>query len=397
MAAVQPRTAGVEPGGGRAQIGLVALVQVLAMAPWFAAAAATPSMAAEWGRSASELSWLTSAVQLGFVGGAVGMAWFGVPDRVPPARLLPLGASLAALATAVPALVGAPFAVVLACRAVTGAALATVYPPGIRVAASWTVRFRGTAVALLVGALTLGSAVPRLAPTDPPLAWRTTFLLAAGSAVVAALLATRLRLGPHARPAPRFDPRRAREVFTVPRQRRPALGYIGHMWELYAFWTWLPALTEQASVSSPLVTPFAIAGLAGALGSLGAGVLADRVGRDRVARGALLVSGVCCLASPLVPVLPLWALAVFLLVWGAAVVGDSPLWSAMLGDASPPDSVGTALTVQTAAGFATTVASIALLPVIASAISWRLAFTTLAIGPALGLLASRDRGARPAT
>lgn len=389
IAAVGGAAVRTAPARATRQVLLVALVQVLAMAPWFVGSAASAGLEVAWSMSVGQLSWLTSAVQVGFVLSAVALAWWSVPDRVAPARLIGVAAVVAAVTTILPAVLSLGFAPVLVSRVLTGAALAGVYPPGIRVATSWTVRRRGTAVAVLVGALTLGSAVPRLAPVEPPIGWQALFVTAGAAALLAAVLASRLELGPHARSSRGFDPGAVGAVFREPAQRRPTLGYLGHMWELYAFWTWLPAFLVASGLGGNTWPgpAFWIAGVAGLAGCLVAGTLADRWGKVRVASVALGTSGVCCLLSPVVALLPAGLGLLFLVVWGAAVVADSPLYSALLGDAAPADQVGTALTVQTATGFALTVASIRLLPVVAGAVTWRWAFVALALGPVVGLWA----------
>jgi sugar phosphate permease len=266
---------------------------------------------------------------------------------------------------------------------------------------SWFPRTRGTALGVLIGALTLGSAVPQLLAAVNPVAWTAVLLGAALLAVLGAAICLALvRVGPHARPSPPLEPRYVLRMFADRPQRLVNLGYFGHMWELYALWAWLPAYIaasytawppgadDEAGVSGTVSgTAFVVIGVAGAAGCVLAGWLADRYGRALVAMVAMLASGGCGLLSVVVFGAHPAVFGVLLLVWGATVIADSALFSAALSEVADPRYVGTALTAQTAIGFLLTVVTIQALPVLADAVGWRAAVVLLTIGPLLGAVA----------
>jgi MFS family permease len=203
--------------------------------------------------------------------------------------------------------------------------------------------------------------------------------------------------GPYVSNSARFDPGAAARVFSDRRTRLATLGYLGHMWELYAVWTWIAAyasaslgVISRATPSSPMGSAIAFATIgSGALGSAAAGLFADRLGKARVATWAMLVSGACCAVAGFVFLAPLPVLFVFAIIWGVAVVADSAQLSALVAEYSPRDHVGTALTIQTCTGFLLTMASIRLLPIAAQAIGWQWVFLCLVPGPFLGAWALR--------
>jgi MFS family permease len=380
----------------RRQLALIALVQVLAMALWFSMSAVVPSLRADWGISAQQAGWLTTAVQLGFVTGAVASAAANLPDVVRPPLLIGASAAAGAIVTLLLAVAADGLATALPLRFLTGFALAGVYPVGMRLMASWFDRGRGFALGVLVGALTLGSALPQLL-NGTTLPWRGVLTAAALLALAAAAIALlALRTGPHIAPSPPFEPTYVLRMVRDRAQRLVNLGYLGHMWELYAMWTWLPAYVAASYAAwrpdadgrlAVGATAFAAIGLAGAAGCLAGGRLADRHGRPRVTMGAMLLSAACCglaaLAFGAHPVV----LVPLLLVWGAAVIADSAQFSAALTEVADPRYVGTALTAQTAAGFLLTILTIQGLPVAVDELGWQGAVPLLAAGPLAGTLA----------
>jgi MFS family permease len=381
----------------RRQLGLIALVQVLAMALWFSASAVVPSLREEWSISQGSAALLTVAVQVGFVTGAVTSALLNLADRVRPGMLIGVCAAVGALATAALAAWSDALPSALALRFVTGCALAGVYPVGLRLMASWFDRRRGFALGVLVGALTLGSALPQLLNGLTHLPWRGVLAAASALALASALLSvTLLRPGPHAAPAPPFEPRYVLRMVADRRQRLVNLGYLGHMWELYALWTWLPAFIAASYAAwrggsdtraAVGISAFCAIGLAGVAGCLVAGWIADHYGRARTTIVAMAVSASCCmLAAPAFGADPL-ILVPLLLVWGAAVIADSAQFSAALSEVADRRYVGTALTAQTATGFLLTIATIQGLPLAVDAIGWRGAMPLLGIGPVAGAVA----------
>ena len=385
------------PGVQRA---LIAVVQVLGLAVWFSASAVVPALREAWGVSAAAAVWLTASVQLGFVLGAVASTALNLADRVPPHRLMAAGAVCAAACTAVFAAAAHGLGTAIPLRFATGVCLAAVYPVGMKLTASWAPPAgRGRAFGILIGALTLGSALPHLIGGLADLPWRGVMATAAGCAVAGAVVALLLvRPGPlFATGAPPY-PRYALRMFAERGPRLVNLGYFGHMWELYALWTWLPtfliagetARTGRAGDTALLA--FLAIGVAGVAGCLLGGWAADRFGRPAAAVSALVVSGACCLVSPLFfGAAPVWVAALGV-VWGAAVIADSGVFSTSLSEVADPRYVGTALTAQTAIGFALTVVTIQLVPVLAGVTGWQWAFWLLVPGPLAGALAMRAFG-----
>ena len=380
------------------QLAWLSLAMFLGMTLWFSATAANAPIVAEFHLSPSQTAWLTMAVQGGFVIGTLVAALVNLPDIVNPRRLFAAGCVLAAAANA--GLVRADGVVMLiALRAVTGAALAWVYPPGMKIAAGWFEQRRGAALGVLIGALTVGSAFPHLlASAGATIPWRTLMLSAsalalAGGAIVVSLVGD----GPYVSSSARFDPAAVGRVFSDRRTRLATLGYLGHMWELYAVWTWIAAfasaslgLSAGATPSSPAGSAIAFAAIgSGAIGSAAAGLLADRIGKARVASVAMMVSGACCAAAGFLFHAPAPVLFLFAIVWGVAVVADSAQLSALVAQFSPRDHVGTALTIQTCAGFLLTMASIRLLPIAAQVVGWQWVFICLVPGPVFGVIALR--------
>ena len=381
------------PGKGFS-LGVIALAQVLALSVWFAGAAALPALQAEAGLPRAAAAALSSAVQIGFVIGALISAAFALPDRFDARRVFAAGALIAALAslTAISAEPGS--VAMIAARAVAGAGLALVYPVGMKLAASWADGDAGLLVGLLVGALTLGSAAPHLAaPLLETLSWRAPFLLSAGAALAASILIFASGAGPAFTRAPAFRPGAA---FAALKRKDLALinlGYLGHMWELYAMWAWTGAFIAAWRASRGLETgaetglfTFAIVAV-GAAGALGAGWIADRAGRAVTAGTALAIGGMCALATPVAWAGPGWLLGAVLLVYGITVIADSAQFSAALAERAPKDLAGSLLTLQTATGFALTAVSVQLAPLWAEAIGWRFVFVPLVIGPVIGVAA----------
>jgi MFS family permease len=356
------------------------------MATWFSASAVVPQLREDWDLSRNAAAWLTIAVQLGFVGGALCMSALNVADVLPPHRVVFAGSVGAAGTNALVALADGP-AAAIPLRLATGFFLAGVYPPALKLMSTWFRRGRGTALGVLVGALTLGSALPHLVNGLGGLDWQTVILVTSIVTVAGGTLAlVAVPEGPYPFPAARFDPHQVRRVFANRAVRLASLGYFGHMWELYAMWAWFLVFARDTLFESGTVaalTTFAVIGV-GAAGCAAGGMLGDRVGREATTAVFMACSGACALTIGLLPT----ALAVAVaLAWGFTVIADSAQFSTLVTEHADQAYVGTALGLQLAVGFTLTVATIWLIPVLEAAVGWRWAFAFLTPGPALGTAA----------
>ncbi|MGI9078998.1 MAG: MFS transporter [Gemmatimonadaceae bacterium] len=373
-------------------LAILGTAELFGMAAWFSASAVAPQLAELWGLSASESGWLSTAVQLGFVAGTALAALLNLPDIL-PSRWYFAGSSLLAAGTnaALVAVTDYPAALVL--RALTGVCLAGVYPPAMKMISTWFERSRGLAIGTLIGALTVGKAMPYLIHAVPGVSWQAIVLAASvGSLLAAVLVALCYYDGPVSFPRRPFSWALAGSVLRVREYRLVLGGYCGHMLELYACWVWIPAFLaasaarQNASDSAVWVLAFAVIAV-GAIGCVWGGVVADRIGHARLVILALAASGSCALLTPLVFGRSMFLLAPVVLVWGMTVIADSAQFSTLVTRAVPPHAVGTALTLQTSVGFLLTTLSIQIVPPVVELVGWRYAFPALAIGPALGIWA----------
>ncbi|RWE48459.1 MAG: MFS transporter [Mesorhizobium sp.] len=396
MTAVSGNPLGMAADGGRWRVlSLLCLAVVLSLTTWFSATAILPELTQELVLGAGEEAWLTNGVQVGFVIGALAASLVNLPDLVRLSRLMAAAALVAALANASLLLHPGPGGVIAA-RIVTGAALAGVYPPALKLVATWFTRDRGLALGAVIGALTVGSALPHLfRAVSTSFDWRPVVAAASLATAIGALLFLLFaREGPYPFGKAVFEPSRIGQVFRERPLLLANLGYLGHMWELYAMWAWLLAYTRAAfeaqaigSVAAASLSTFFVVA-SGILGCLLGGYLSDRIGRTATTAGMMIVSGSCALLMGFLFAGPLWLFMLVAVVWGISVIGDSAQFSAAVTELGDRRFVGTALSVQLGLGFALTVLAIWLTPRFADFIGgWRWAFLLLVPGPLLGAAA----------
>jgi MFS family permease len=373
------------------------IAEVCGMSLWFVSAAVLPGIVAEVPMSAAQQAALSSGVQGGFVIGALALAISGLPDRLDPRHVFAACAVLAGVANALLLVVPPDTAGAVLLRVTTGALLAGVYPIGMKIAVGWGAKDRGLLVGALVGAVALGSASPHFLALTGGADWRTTVMLASGLAVFGGLLALLAKLGPHHVRAAAFNPAAIGTAWTNKGVRLAVLGYLAHMWELYAMWAWigLLAASSYALVMAPdealwlaSLTAFLVIAT-GAVACVPAGWLADRVGKAQVAGGAMVISGGAAVLAAATYGGPVWLVLPVLILWGASVIPDSPQLSALVADHAPPEQTGSLLTFQTALGFGLTMITVQATPVLASLWGWPPVLLVMALGPVVGIACMR--------
>lgn len=377
-------------------IALIAVCQVFALSLWFSATALIPVLKLEFNLSGFQASLLTSSVAVGFVLGTLISAILSLADRIPPRAFFAAATFIAALANVCIIFLDPLSPIVIVLRLVTGMCMAGIYPVGMKIISTWAEKDTGLLVGLLVGALTLGSAVPHILNLldTSGLDWRLPLVASSALALVAVLLIGFTKLGGPIPKAPRFDPALALHAWKYKPLRLANFGYFGHMWELYAMWAWIGVFFLESFRLSGMAEPRLAANLAtfatiavGGIGSLLAGLAADRMGRTTLTIAAMAVSGSCAVligflfgSSPLL-------LIIVALIWGMSIVADSAQFSTCVIELSPPNMIGTMLTIQTCVGFLISLATIHLIPDFVELVGWEYAFSILAIGPLLGVIA----------
>ena len=379
-------------------LGLLGFAELLGMSLWFSASAVTPQLRQIWGLTTAEGAWLTTIVQLGFVCGTALAAVLNLADVIPARGLFSASALLGAAANA--AILAAPgYRTALVLRFLTGFFLAGVYPPAMKMTATWFRSQRGLAIGVIVGALTVGKAIPYLVRAIPHVGVRPVVLTASVGAVLAALLVGAwYREGPYPFTSRPFSWTHVGDVVRVREWRLATASYLGHMFELYAFWTWIPAFLAASVAAGSggrfraprLISLLAFTTIAiGGAGSVWGGLFADKRGRERLVSISLFMSGSCCLLSGVLFGGPIWILGALAMTWGFFVIADSAQFSTLVTESVPPHTVGTALTIQTSLGFLLTMLPMQVVPLIAQQVGWRWGFTILALGPVAGIAAIR--------
>lgn len=379
--------------GPVASLALLVVAEVFGLSLWFSAAAVLPGLAEHAGASLAALAGLTTATQAGFVCGALCLAATGLPDRIDPRRLFALSCLGAAAANAALLVLPPQGMAAHLSRALVGAALAGVYPVGLKIAVGWSERRRGLITGLLVGALTLGTALPHVVVLTGGPGWRVTIVATTALAVAAAGLILFAGLGPFHAKAARLRLGVLGLAWTNRRIRLAFAGYFGHMWELYAFWAWVSPIAAtsaagQVADAARFGAAVAAAGIAlGGLACIPAGWLADRFGRARIAGAAMAVSAAAGLGAAAGFGGAPWLMALLLGLWGGSIVADSAQFSSLVADNAPRESAGSLMALQTALGFALSAVTVQALPAFAGAAGWPAALAALAIGPVLGAAA----------
>ena len=379
-------------------LALIAVAELLGMSVWFAANAVAPQLVSRWHLSASEAGWLSTVVQFGFVAGTAFVALLNLADTLDSRTIFSVSALAAAAANA--CLLFTPtYRWTVACRAVTGFFLAGVYPPAMKMASTWFRERRGLAIGIVVGALTIGKALPYLIHALAGADLRAVVAGASLAAVTGAvLIAVAYVDGPAPFPRRPFKAALVADVLRNRNYREVLGGYGGHMLELYACWIWIPAFLAASAASRGLSTEAAATQVnllsfaviaSGAVGCVVGGELADRIGHVRLVVGAMTVSGLSALLTPFVFGRSTWLVTLLLFVWSISVIADSAQFSTLVTRVVPSDTTGTALTLQTSIGFLLTTITIQLVPLLVTRVGWQYAFPVLALGPAIGIAAIR--------
>jgi MFS family permease len=371
---------------------VLTMALVFGLSTWFSATAVVPQLEVAWVLSATAKAWLTISVVLGFVVGALVSALLNIPDRVRPQIVMLVGCVGAGFANlglvwAGGSEVGIPL------RFVTGFLIAGVYPPSFKLISTWYRQGRGLAFGVLAAGIIFGNSLPHLVNAVGGVAWESVISVTSVLSIVGGVLALVVKDGPFPFPPSRFDPAQMGRIFSNRGVRLASIGYFGHMWELFAMAAWFVVffgdhLVEQGGDALPgaaFVTFLVIA--MGAAGSWVGGAIADRWGRTNFTAAMLTVSGLCSLGIGLLFTGPTWAVVLVGLIWGFTVVADSAQFSAIVTEVGDQSYVGTALTMQIAVGFTISAATIWLIPIVEEAVSWRWAFSLLALGPLVGIIA----------
>ena len=374
---------------------LLIVAEMAALSMWFVSAAILPDMLRETEISSFRQAAMTSGVQVGFVTGALVSAVFGISDRVDPRRFFAACAWSAALANGLLVMTEPGSVVAITLRFLTGTLLAGVYPVGMKIAVGWGTKDRGFLVGSLIGALTLGSALPYLIVLSGGADWRFTVIATSIAAAIAGLLALGTALGPHHSKAATFDISVITTAWTNRRLRLAYAGYLGHMWELYAMWAWVGVaaaasyrVTLDAETAQTLATATAFVAIgAGSVACVVAGKFADRIGKAQIAIIALVCSSSGAVLTGLSLGGPVWITFALFTFWGIAIIPDSAQFSALVADASPPEHAGSLMTFQTALGFTLTFFTVQATPMLADALGWPVVFYILALGPVFGVVA----------
>lgn len=375
----------------------IVIAQFCCTSLWFAGNSVLNDIAGAFQTGSGFLANLTSAVQFGFISGTLVFALLAIADRFSPSKVFFVSAVIASIFNLAMLLGEISPEVLLFFRFMTGFFLAGIYPVGMKIASDYYQKGLGLSLGYLVGALVLGTALPHLLKNfTAGMPWQYVIGATSALALLGGLFLWLLVPdGPYRKPGQRLHFSAFLNSFKMPGFRSAAFGYFGHMWELYTFWAFVPVMLAnyqkhhpEVALNIPLLSFFIIA--CGGLACVGGGYLSHRFGPKKVATGALFLSGICCLLSPvfLLPSSVVWLLGM-LFFWGLVVIADSPQFSTLVAQNTPETWRGTALTIVNCTGFAITIVSIQTMRLLAEYFDPQFIFMSLAIGPALGLLALR--------
>jgi len=363
---------------------------------WFASNGVMRNLINDFNLAPSSLGDLTSIVQFGFISGTLLFAIFTIVDRFSPSKVFFISAVLGSLFNLGLIWSENNFTTLLIFRFFTGFLLAGIYPVGMKIAADYYDKKLGKSLGFLVGALVLGTAFPHLLKNvTSEIPWKFVIITISVLAVFGgSLILFFVPNGPYRKASQRFEIAAFFKIFENAKLRAAAFGYFGHMWELYAFWAFVPVILSRYAIKSEIhlnvsLWSFLIIGI-GLISCVIGGLLSQKFGPKKVANNALLFSMLCCCVFPFVYFQDsLILLLIFLLFWGMVVIADSPMFSTLVAKNADPEVKGTALTLVNCIGFAITIVSIQILTYLTDASTSMYIFMILAIGPLLGLLAMR--------
>jgi MFS family permease len=373
----------------------IGLSELFALSLWFSASVIAPELIEVWNLSSNSEAWLSTSVPIGFVIGALFSSYFGVADRFNPRKVFAVSVFLGAILNALLILVDYAFFGILL-RILTGITLAGVYPIAVKILSQWFPQKRGFAIGLLIAALTLGSSLPHFVIMFfSSLNWKLVIICTSVLALLSAIIVTYiLEDAPIMSEKSPFSLKLIKKVVTNKPVMLANYGYFGHMWELYAMWTWLPAfLTASFSAYSPefphwfiALSSFISIGIAGGIGCVVGGLISDKIGRANLTIISMFISAICSILIGFTFGQFIWITLIICMIWGMSVISDSAQFSAAVSEIAEVEYVGTALTFQMCIGFLITIFSINLIPIIQRIVGWEWVFTILAIGPILGIV-----------